>query len=391
VFRRTSFDYPHREGRFNRRRPRLAAKTALGSIVSEYRQIVWDDACRDACRALVQMAMREDLDGGDLSADITTDALVPADTLGHAVVAARKPGVIAGLPCVPIVLSEYDPRLQWEPLVADGDFVSLGQSSRHALRVVDGTRSVPATMSGQAIGRVSGPARSLLAAERTLLNILGRLSGVATLTRRYVERVAGTRARIYDTRKTTPGWRLLEKYAVRLGGGHNHRLNLAEGVLIKDNHLSVGAEAGRSRHTPCAVHDTRSGPTAASGQQRDAHFSPAEAVRRARAYLAAQRVAASRGREDPLVEVEIDRLDQLDDVLAAGPDIVLLDNMTPGDLRQAVARRDRLAPAIELEASGGIDLASVAAIVAAGVDRISVGALTHSATWFDVGLDWPTG
>jgi nicotinate-nucleotide pyrophosphorylase (carboxylating) len=329
----------------------------------DYRQIVWDDACRDACRELVRMAMREDLAGGGLSADITTAALVPAGAAGQAVAAARKSGVIAGLPCVPIVLEEYDARLRWQPLVADG-------------------ASVPAS---QALGHVAGPAASLLTAERTLLNILGRLSGVATLTRRYVETVAGTRARIYDTRKTTPGWRLLEKYAVRLGGGYNHRLNLAEGVLIKDNHLALGADA-------------------ASG----ARYSPAEAVGGAKAQRGRESIsrphqvgaaARPKSREidsrprsaSPPIEVEIDRLDQLEEVLAAGPDIVLLDNMTPADMKSAVAVRDRLAPSVELEASGGVDLTTVAEIAQAGVDRISVGALTHAAPWLDIGLDWQIG
>jgi nicotinate-nucleotide pyrophosphorylase (carboxylating) len=342
----------------------------------DYRQVAWNDACRDACRELVRAAMREDLGGGDLSADITTAALVPPDVPGRAVIAARKPGVIAGLPCVEIALHEYDQRLAWEALAKDGASV----------------------VAGQTVGRVIGPARSLLTAERTLLNILGRLSGVATLTRRYVDATQGTKARIYDTRKTTPGWRLLEKYAVRLGGGHNHRLNLAEGILIKDNHLALGAQL--DRRTDCQ-------------SVRQTCFTPAEAVRRARAYLA-ERAAEQKGRESisrqqdsaaaqnsggreidsrplpaaPLIEVEVDRLDQLDEVLGAGPDLVLLDNMTPEDMRRAVARRDQLAPTVELEASGSVDLGTVAAVARTGIDRISVGALTHSAAWFDVGLDW---
>jgi nicotinate-nucleotide pyrophosphorylase (carboxylating) len=201
----------------------------------------------------------------------------------------------------------------------------------------------------------------LLTCERLVLNLLGRLSGIASLTRQYVKAIAGTKARIYDTRKTTPGWRRLEKYAVRCGGGFNHRLGLFDAVLIKDNHLVVGAEA------------------------RGEQFTPAEAVRRARQFLA----SAFPERPDPMiVEVEVDTLDQLREVLSAQPDLVLLDNMSLGDLRAAVALRDSEAPSVQLEASGGVRLETVAEIARTGVDRISAGALTHSAAWLDIGLDW---
>ena len=207
-----------------------------------------------------------------------------------------------------------------------------------------------------------GP-RSLLSGERIFLNLIGRLSGIATLTRRYVEAIAGSGARIYDTRKTTPGWRRLEKYAVRLGGGHNHRTGLYDAILIKDNHLALGA-AG----------------------QGAAHLSPAQAVRRARELV--ESMAAAQSGEPLIVEVEVDTLEQLAMVLGEGPDIVLLDNMPPDVLTQAVDLRDRVAPGIELEASGGVTLETVARIAATGVERISVGALTHSAGSLDVGLDW---
>jgi nicotinate-nucleotide pyrophosphorylase (carboxylating) len=212
------------------------------------------------------------------------------------------------------------------------------------------------------VARLAGEARSLLTAERVLLNVLGRLSGIATLTRRFVDAVAGTRARIYDTRKTTAGWRRLEKYAVRQGGGWNHRLGLHAAILIKDNHLALGALA-------------RGG----------GRFTPAEAVRQAQRFAA----ESARAADEPLpVEVEVDSLDQLRQVLPARPDLVLLDNMPADLLRQAVALRDALAPGVALEASGGVDLQSIAQIAAAGVERISVGALTHSAPWLDVALDW---
>jgi nicotinate-nucleotide pyrophosphorylase (carboxylating) len=212
---------------------------------------------------------------------------------------------------------------------------------------------------GAIVAELSGSARDMLTCERPLLNLLGRLSGVATLTRAYVRQIEGTAARIYDTRKTTPGWRRLEKYAVRCGGGYNHRTGLFDAVLIKDNHLALAAERG---------------------------LSPADAVGTARDFIA-QRGPENRA-NDLLLEIEVDRLEQLDDVLRAEPDIVLLDNMSPDELRSAVARRNEIAPQIELEASGGVSLATVRDIALAGVERISVGGLTHAARWLDLGLDW---
>jgi nicotinate-nucleotide pyrophosphorylase (carboxylating) len=184
------------------------------------------------------------------------------------------------------------------------------------------------------------------------------------LTRRYVDAVSATGARIYDTRKTTPGWRRLEKYAVRVGGGWNHRTGLYDAILIKDNHLAFGRE----------------------GKWGTAHFSPAEAVAQARQWIkrrVPQLVCARM-----IVEIEVDSLEQLDEVLPAGPDIVLLDNMAPAQLREAVLRRNARAPEVELEASGGVNLQTVRQIAETGVERISVGALTHSPQALDFGLDW---
>ncbi len=169
-------------------------------------------------------------------------------------------------------------------------------------------------------------------------------------------------ARIYDTRKTTPGWRRLEKYAVRSGGGHNHRTGLFDAILIKDNHLALGQQPGGG------------------------HFTPAEAVLRARQFR--EQATMPDPRASMLIEIEVDSLAQLDEVLPAGPDIVLLDNMSLAELCEAVRRRNELAPGVELEASGGVNLATVRQIAETGVDRISVGALTHSAVWLDVALDW---
>ncbi len=303
----------------------------------EFQQIVWDDSCREALAGLLHLAVREDLDRWY---DWTTLALVSEGTPGAAAVVARKPGVVAGLAAAEQICHRYGSQLAWEPLTTDGQPVDAGQE----------------------VGRVAGPARALLAAERVLLNFLGRMSGVATLTAAYVRAVEGTRARVYDTRKTLPGHRLLDKYAVRCGGGWNHRLGLHASILIKDNHLALGA------------------PGQAKG------FSPREAVERCRKYI--EQVLPEAARQQFLIEVEVDSLLQLEGVLVALPDVVLLDNMTAGELCEAVARRDALAPQVELEASGGVALDTIGQLARTGVERISVGALTHSASWFDLGLDW---
>jgi nicotinate-nucleotide pyrophosphorylase (carboxylating) len=297
-------------------------------MTKEFHQTLWDDDLRQQWDQILRLAIREDL--GDRG-DWTTAALVPEDAAGHSAIVARQPGVLAGEPAVADTLRRFDGRLQWQPAAHDGQAVAPGQ----------------------AIGRIEGPARGLLAAERPLLNFLGRLSGIATLTRKYVDAVAGTPARIYDTRKTTPGWRGLEKYAVRCGGGWNHRSGLFEAILIKDNHLALG--------------------------------SPAEAVARARRFLADR---LGDGGREVIVEIEVDTIEQLAEVLPAEPDLILLDNMSLAQLREAVLRRDAEHRAIELEASGGVDLSTVRRIAETGVERISVGALTHSAAALDLGLDW---
>jgi nicotinate-nucleotide pyrophosphorylase (carboxylating) len=203
--------------------------------------------------------------------------------------------------------------------------------------------------------------RALLTAERTALNFLQHLSGVATQTRRFVDVVGPLPCRLLDTRKTLPGWRLLEKYAVRCGGGHNHRVGLFDGILIKDNHL---ASLGRG---PAAV---------------------TQAIQAAKELLEKQGLAGAAGTDRPELEVEVDDLDQLDAALAAGPDVVLLDNMSLDDLREAVRRRNAVAPGVQLEASGGVNLATIRGIAGTGVDRVSVGALTHSAPALDIALDY---
>ncbi len=304
----------------------------------DYTQVVWNDVIQARAEQLARMALEEDLKGEQ---DWTTTSLVPEQAKGAAKIVTRKPGVVAGMPLVELVCRLVDPSIKVEVTAAEGTRIAAGDM----------------------LARLSGPARSLLIAERTLLNFLGRLCGIATLTYEYVQAINGTRAHIYDTRKTTPGWRLLEKYAVHCGGGRNHRTALSEAVLIKDNHLAFGAAA-----------------------LDKSHFSPAEAVQHARnfvrAHLSPQRFEAF------IIEIEVDSLDQLRAVLPAQPSIVLLDNMTPDLLRQAVAIRDQMAPEVELEASGGVNLSTVRAIAETGVERISSGALTHSAVVLDVGLDW---
>jgi nicotinate-nucleotide pyrophosphorylase (carboxylating) len=279
-----------------------------------------------ACRTLVQLALKEDLGS---AGDVTSQAVIPVQLIGKAAFVVRTAGVAAGLPAAAEVYTAVDRRIEFRPLLNDG------------VRVKPGDR----------LAIVLGPMRGILAAERTALNFLQRLSGIATQTRRYVDAIAGLRCRILDTRKTVPGWRLLEKYAVRCGGGHNHRLGLHDGILIKDNHLA-GLGGG-----PDAV--TR-------------------AVEAARARFSTAL---------PL-EIEVDTLEQLERALFAHPDMILLDNMNPAQLREAVGRRNAEAPGVLLEASGGVNLDTVRVLAETGVDRISVGALTHSVQALDIALDY---
>jgi nicotinate-nucleotide pyrophosphorylase (carboxylating) len=309
----------------------------------DFHQSTWDDQTIDDCRQLIALAVREDLDRGH---DWTTVALVPPQAQAAAEVVGRQDGVVAGLLAAELVCREMNLAARWEPQADDGQGVRRGQ----------------------VLATLRGSARDLLTAERTILNFLGRLSGVATLTQRFAAELAGLPARLYDTRKTTPGWRRLEKYAVRCGGGHNHRTGLFDAVLIKDNHLALGRQLSAEK------------------------FTPAQAVLHAKDFIARmRRETPTIGLSDSggaLIEIELDRLDDFEAVLAAGPDVVLLDNMPLELLREAVARRNAAGSNTELEASGGVRLESVRAIAETGVERISCGALTHSAVNFDVALDW---
>lgn len=279
-----------------------------------------------ACRRLIDLALEEDL--GPIG-DLTSQAIIPLGKNGRAVFVARAGGVLAGVEAAGLVMKAVYSGVIFEPFLADGAALTRGAR----------------------IAGVEGPMVTILAGERTALNFLQRLSGVATQTRRYVEAVAGLPCQILDTRKTTPGWRLLEKYAVRCGGGHNHRMGLYDGILIKDNHLAALGES------PAAI-----GRATAAARQKGGDSVP--------------------------IEIEVDTPEQLEHALACRPDIILLDNMTSDHLREAVRRRNQFAPGVLLEASGGVTLETVRAIAECGVDRVSVGALTHSAPALDIALDF---
>ena len=272
--------------------------------------------------ALVSAWIAEDVGHGD----VTSAAVIPDGTRGRARIEARAAAVVAGLPaaraCFEVV---SDGALRWEALLSDGTEVAAGD----------------------VLALVEGPLADILTAERTALNLLGHLSGIATLARRFSEEMEGTTATIVDTRKTTPGLRLLEKYAVRVGGASNHRFGLDDGVLIKDNHVAAAGGVG-------------------------------EAVRRARAGVP----------HGLKIEVEVSTLDELDEAVAAGADVVLLDNMSPDTVTEAVTRAGGK---VILESSGGINLSNVRSYAQTGVDLISVGALTHSAPNVDVALEVEVG
>lgn len=271
---------------------------------------------------IIAIGLEEDAPFGD----ITSELLLPESAVARAVVIAREPGVLAGGRALERAMASVDPAIVVTIELPDG----------------------AALTRGSVVGRVVGHARSVLRAERVALNLMQRMSGIATETAQYVNAVAGTHARIVDTRKTTPGLRVLEKYAVRCGGGHNHRFSLSDAVLAKDNHLAVIATHHGLDLTHVLQH------------------------------------ARSRLPHTMRIEVEVDRLDQVESVLEGGADIIMLDNFTVPELRDAIALIDGRAL---IEASGGVTLETVADIAATGVDLISVGALTHSVRALDLGLD----
>jgi len=279
---------------------------------------------------LLQMARDEDLGGGDV-----TSAILPGGLMAQGRFVARSPIVFCGGALLESVAICYDGALRTTTLVEDGQPVEAGT----------------------ALAEWTGPAKGMMAAERVALNFLQRLCGVATTTSEYVQAVAGTGAEIFDTRKTTPGWRELEKYAVRAGGGRNHRRGLYDAVLVKDNHLAVLARA----------------------EGQDPLTAAAREIERIRPYLG----------DRAFIELEVDSWEQYEVALTLPVDIILLDNMPADQLRRAVQRRDELGlrGRIDLEASGGITLENVRDAAEAGVERIAIGALTHSAEAADIGLD----
>lgn len=275
----------------------------------------------EAVRLLVRAVLAEDLgDGGDITSELT----VPADAVLEVRYVARQPGVVCGLAALPVLVEEVLGAAELDVVAADGARVGPGD----------------------VLARLRGPARGVLTLERSSLNLLGHLSGVATLTRSWADAIAGTPARVRDTRKTMPMLRALEKYAVRCGGGVNHRVGLYDGVLVKDNHVTAAGGVG----------------------------------------AAVDAVLAARGRVRS-IQIEVDDLDQLDDALAHGAPELLLDNFDLDELREGVRRVREHAPHVRIEASGGLTLDRAAAVAATGVDYLAVGALTHSAPSLDIGLD----
>ncbi len=258
--------------------------------------------------------------------DVTTRAIVLGDQWGRGVFIAKDAGVVSGLPVAAAAMTSFDEQVSFDALLDDGERVSAGTE----------------------LAEVEGPLASILATERVALNFVQRLSGVATLTRQFCDSVVGTKARILDTRKTTPGMRDLERYAVRCGGGHNHRFNLAAGVLIKDNHIAAAAQRGITDVGDVVLLARNSSP------------------------------------HTMRIEVEVTNLTQLSEALQGGADIILLDNMTPAQIREAV---EKIAGRALVEASGGVTMETVREIAEAGVGFISIGALTHSAPALDISLE----
>jgi len=274
----------------------------------------------DNVKRNIKLWLEEDIGMGD----VTTMTTIPADRQSKAIIHLKDNGIIAGLPVAEAVFALVDERLRFEPKVQEGQAAGYGT----------------------VLAEVSGSTRSILLGERLALNLMQRMSGIATRTRQFVDALQGLPVRLVDTRKTTPGHRLLEKYAVRIGGGHNHRFGLYDAVMIKDNHIKGAGGI-------------------------------AEAIRSARAQIP----------HTMKIEVEVESMEQLEQALAAQPDIIMLDNMTPEQMREAVVRMKSQAPHILVEASGSVTLESIHSIASTGVDVISVGRLTYSVQALDISLD----
>ena len=293
---------------------------------------------------LVELALVEDVGASnmDQGVDCTTDAVVPKAADAKAAFVARDAGVVCGVEVAKLALAKFAPNIELQVEVADGSVVEPQQT----------------------IAVMSGSAHDILTMERTCLNFMCRLSGISTLTKQFVDEAASPSTDILDTRKTTPGWRRLEKYAVACGGGTNHRMGLYDAIMIKDNHLAFFRS-----------------------QVSDVKNTIPESIAIARTWINDRAGSLPNGKQT-ILELEVDTLDQLAVALDTDCDIVLLDNMTCDQLSEAVDMRNERAPKILLEASGGVNITTINGIAATGVDRISIGALTHSALNFDIGLDW---
>jgi nicotinate-nucleotide pyrophosphorylase (carboxylating) len=307
-----------------------------------------DEATKRDCLKLIELALIEDTGSSKLDAgvDCTTDSIIPETATASAALVSRQTGVVCGVEIARLVAGHFASTVTVEEKIADGQRVEPKQT----------------------IAILSGPAHDILTIERTCLNFMCRLSGISSLTHSFVEKVSGTKAKVLDTRKTTPGWRRIEKYAVACGGGSNHRMGLYDAIMIKDNHLAFYRSL-----------------------VSDSADTIPEALGLARKWINDHASELPNG-ESTILQLEVDTLEQFELALAteesSRPDIVLLDNMSTDQLAEAVAKRDASSPATLLEASGGVNIDTIGGIAATGVDRISVGALTHSALNFDIGLDW---
>ncbi len=307
-------------------------------------QPVFSESTQSDCLKLIEMALMEDIGAPVLESgvDCTSDAIVPETARAQASFVSRASGVVCGVEIVRLAINRWAPEISLDVVINDGQSVAPQQE----------------------IAVMLGSAHDILTMERTCLNFMCRLSGISSLTRQYVQQVTGTKACVLDTRKTTPGWRRLEKYAVACGGGKNHRMGLYDAIMIKDNHLAFF----RSLLT-------------------DSDDTIPKSIELARHWIAENKSTLPDA-GNTVLELEVDTLKQLEVGLKTDCDIILLDNMDCDQLRTAVDMRNKTAPNILLEASGGVNLTTIGKIAQTGVERISVGALTHSAVNFDIGLDW---
>jgi nicotinate-nucleotide pyrophosphorylase (carboxylating) len=306
--------------------------------------IAFTQQTQNDAKKLIEMALQEDIGSPQIvtGVDCTTQAIVPAQATAVAAFVTREAGVVCGLEVCKLAIQTHATFLELICHCSDGDTVKKNET----------------------IAELSGSAHQILFMERTCLNFLCRLSGISSLTNRFVREINGTQARVFDTRKTAPGWRRLEKYAVKCGGGENHRMGLYDAIMIKDNHLAFYRSLVENSNETIP-----------------------KVVKRSREWIQNNQSRLPNG-SATVLQLEVDTLEQFEIALECMPDILLLDNMTPAQMRTAVKMRNKTAPKVILEASGGVNLRTIKKIALTGVERISIGALTHSAPNFDIGLDW---